>query len=60
MTNQSPLELKPHGSKIPELIVAEMSIKLLGFLGLAVLSKMLRSFQLGFLSFLRNFATAEF
>lgn len=49
MTNQSPLELKPHGSKIPELIGAEVSIKLLGFMGRTVLSTMLRSFQLGFL-----------
>lgn len=39
MTNQSPVELKPHGSQIPELIGAEISIKLLGFMGRAVLSK---------------------
>lgn len=38
MTNQSPVELKPHGSKIPELIGAEISMKLLGFMGRAVLS----------------------
>lgn len=56
MSKQSPLELKPHESKISELIGAGMSIKLLGILGRAVLSEMLRSFQLGFLSFLRNFA----